>query len=375
MAKNHLGIDVGWVWLVLAALIGAGGLSYFDVKVSVAVLGVALVLGVIILAIFGFGVATVSSGTNFSLESLNVLNVTMPVAEQKVGEVSIAAGAAAVGIFVAFWSWVGFEMAPNYAEESIDAKRIIPQSLYLSAIGLGVFYTLISWCAVSAFPTEADMLAKAVGDSGNFFLGPIEQFVGGWAKELMSILILTSSFACGMAFHNTAARYMYSLGREGVIPSALGKTHPQYKSPYVALIAQSVLAALWIILYAVFNGFDDPNAQAYLGVYTLLAVLGTGLLLVLQAIVSLAIINYFRNNSGGNVFTTIIAPPVSFLVQVWLVYLLVSNLASFAGTSSFANAISAIGAVVIIIDLIWGVVLKSAYPKAYANIGHMVNDG
>jgi len=168
---------------------------------------------------------------------------------------------------------------------------------------------------------------------------------------------------------------MYSLGREGVIPSALGKTHPQYKSPYVALIAQSVLAALWIILYAVFNGFDDPNAQAYLGVYTLLAVLGTGLLLVLQAIVSLAIINYFRNNSGGNVFTTIIAPPVSFLVQVWLVYLLVSNLASFAGTSSFANAISAIGAVVIIIGLIWGVVLKSAYPKAYANIGHMVNDG
>ena len=37
----------------------------------------------------------------------------------------------------------------------------------------------------------------------------------------MSILIMTSSFACGMAFHNTAARYIYSLAREGVLPKAL----------------------------------------------------------------------------------------------------------------------------------------------------------
>jgi hypothetical protein len=28
-----------------------------------------------------------------------------------------------------------------------------------------------------------------------------------------------------------------------------------------------------------------------------------------------------------------------------------------------------------VIGLIWGFVLKSANPKAYANIGHMVNDG
>jgi hypothetical protein len=178
-----------------------------------------------------------------------------------------------------------------------------------------------------------------------------------------------------MAFHNTAARYMYSLGREGVIPAALGKTHATYKSPYVASITQSVLAALWILLYAFFNGFDDPNAQAYLGVYTLFAVLGTGLLLVLQAIVSLAIINYFRKHGGGNVFTTVIAPLFSFVVQVILVGMLVVNLAAFAGTSSFANAIPAIGAAVIVIGLIWGFVLKATNPRAFANIGHMVNDG
>ena len=37
-------------------------------------------------------------------------------------------------------------------------------------------------------------------------------YAGQWVSSIMSYLIITGSFACGMAFHNTTARYMYSLG-------------------------------------------------------------------------------------------------------------------------------------------------------------------
>lgn len=369
--STHFGVNVGWVWLALLCIVVTGILSYFEVRLSAAVLGVALILEVVILLIFAFGVIGASSGTNFSLESLNVFKVYTPVAEQTVGSVNIAAGAAAIGIFMAFWSWVGFEMAPNYAEESRDPKHIIPRSLLISVIGLGVFYTFISWCAVSAYPSEADMLAKAVSDSGNFFLTPIETFVGSWAKELMYILIMTSSFACSMAFHNTAARYMYSLGREGILPAAVAETHDHHKSPHKASVVQSVLAVVWVVLFGLFKGFDDPNAQAYLGVYTLFAVLGTGLLLVIQAVVSLAIWNWFRKNGGGNVFTTVIAPLFSFVVQLLLVYTLISNLTGLGGQAWLVW----VGAAIIVLGFIWGFYLKSAKPEAYKNIGHMVNEG
>jgi amino acid transporter len=262
-------------------------------------------------------------------------------------------------------------MAPNYAEESRDPKHNIPRSLLISVVGLGIFYTFISWCAVSAYPTEGDMLAKAVADSGNFYLSPIETFVGSWAKELMSILILTSSFACAMAFHNTAARYMYSLGREGILPAAVAETHDHHKSPHKASVVQSVLAAVWVILFGLKYGFDDPNAQAYLGVYTLFAVLGTGLLLVIQAVVSVAIWNWFRKNGGGGVFSTVIAPLFSFVVQLILVYTLISNLTGLGGQAWLVW----VGAAVIIIGLLWGFYLKSAKPEAYRNIGHMINEG
>ncbi len=373
--SDHLGINVPWPILALLMLALIAVLSYRDVKLSAKILGVALIAEVAILALFVLGVLSASSGTNFNPEALNVFKVYTALPEQTVGTVAIPAGAAAVGIFMAFWSWVGFEMAPNYAEESRDPKHIIPRSLYISVIGLGIFYVIVSWCAVSAYPTEGDMAAKAFSDGVNFFLTPIQQFVGTWAFELMFILILTSSFACGMAFHNTASRYMYSLAREGVLPKMIAETHDHHKSPHKASVVQSVLAAVWVILYGLAYGFNDPSAQAWLGVYTLFAVLGTGLLLVLQAIVSLAVILWFKKNGGGNNFTTLIAPAFSFLVQIWLVYTLVANLATLGGTNGFAQSIPYVGLAIIVVGLIWGFVLKSTNPAAYQNIGHMVNEG
>ena len=370
--STHFGINVPWLYLSLFAIILGTFLSYFDVKLSAGILGVALILEVIILVLFNFGVMTATSGTNFSMESLNVFNVLTPVVAQKVGEADIAAGAAAVGIFMAFWSWVGFEMAPNYAEESENPKRTIPLSLYLSVIGLGLFYTLTSWCAVAAYPTEGDMLAKAVKDSGNFFISPITQFVGPWAGEAMGVFILTSAFACGLTFRNTTARYMYSLGREGVLPSFLANTHDRYKSPHVAAMAQGVLAATWVGLFAYFLGTDDPNAQAYVGVYTLLAIFGTMLLLILQAIVSIAIIVYFRKNGGGGVFSTILAPLVAFVAQMYLVYLLVDNLATFGGSGGFGSNIPLIAVVILVVGFLWGLLLRFIAPDTHARIGRLV---
>ena len=372
--SDHFGINVPWLWLALIMIAVIAVLAYRDVKLSVKILGVALVAEVAMLTIFSLGVIFAGSGAHFSTEALNVFKVYTDLPAQTVGTVAIPAGAAAVGVFMAFWSWVGFEMAPNYAEESRDPKRIIPQSLLISVVGLGIFYVIVSWCAVSAYPTEADMAAKAFSDGVNFFLSPIQQFVGTWAYQLMFLLILTSSFACGMAFHNTASRYMYSLGRDGVLPRAVAETHDHHKSPHKASAVQSVLAAVWVILYGLGYGFDDPSGQAWLGVYTLFAVLGTGLLLVLQAIVSVAIILWFRKNGGGNVFTTVIAPAISFVVQIWLVWTLIAKLDILGGTNGFAQSLPYVGLAIIVIGLIWGFVLKSMNPAAYKNIGHMVNN-
>ena len=72
------------------------------------------------------------------------------------------AAAAGVAIFGAFWSWVGFEMAPNYAEESREPNRIAKAATYGSVIGLGLFYIFVSYMFVTGWGLTGS--AQAVAD-------------------------------------------------------------------------------------------------------------------------------------------------------------------------------------------------------------------
>src|SRR5260370_37394148 len=108
-------------------------------------------------------------------------------------------------------------------------------------------------------------MGQAQNNAALYYLGPAQQYIALGVDQALSILIITGSFACGMAFHNTACRYFYSLGRERVLPAALGRTHPHWKSPHIASINQSVIAAVIVVLFALIGGRDHPSTQAYLG--------------------------------------------------------------------------------------------------------------
>jgi amino acid transporter len=369
---------VPWPYFALLCVCGAAILSYTDVKLSSMILGVALISEVIILLIFDVGVLSASSGTNITTAMLNPLAAFNGFAAFKsVSGQDLGAGAAAIGLFFAFWSWVGFEMAPNYGEESRDPKRIVPLSLFLSVIGLGLFYIFTSWMATASYPTIEDAIAKAQTDSANFFLSPIEANVGGWAKEVMSWLILTSAFACGLAFHNTCSRYLYSLGREGIFPTMLAKTHATYQSPYIASLVQSAIAAIIILLFVVFMGADDPTRQAYLGLYGLMALVGTMLVMFAQAVVSLAIIRYFytKHPDDFNWFTTALCPLIAFVAQIYIIYLLWTNLDFLGGGLGFANWIPWIDLGVVVVGFLGALYLKTSNPEKYERIGRLINTG
>jgi len=336
------GYHVRWFWLALVMVGLIAILTYFDVRLSARVLGVALIAEVIVLLIMDFAIFG-QGGNNISMAAINPVNAFKGFP----GGGSLAAGGAGVGIFFAFWSWVGFEMAPNYAEESKDPKRIVPRSLYISVIGLGIFYVVTSWAAISGYHSLDAAATVAQKNSAEFFFIPTKEFAGGFVRDLMSYLIITGSFACGMAFHNTTARYFFSMGRERLLPSVLGRTHPKYRSPHVATLTQSAIAALIVIGFAIFTGTHDPASQAYLQLYGLMAVMGVIIILAVQALVSVAIWNYFRTQhpEEHHVWKTIVAPLISFVAQVVVLYLLFKNLSFLGSGYHWANYLGPIDAV------------------------------
>jgi amino acid transporter len=369
-----LGINIPWPILALIMVLVISILTFFDVKLSTAILGVALIGEVAILTVFMVGTFLhAGSGAVVQIQAINPVNAFLGFPAHD----KLAAGAAGIGLFFAFWSWVGFEMAPNYAEESRDPKRIVPLSLYISVLSLGIFYTLVTWAAVSGYAKIDDAIAKAQTDAANFYFAPATQLIGPWVATLMSILILSGSFACGMAFHNTAARYLYSLGRERLLPAALGKTHPVHRTPHIASFTQTVIAIVLILLFAIFGGTNDPNTQAYLELYGLMALVGTILIVAAQAVVSLAIISYFRTHhpDDHHWWRTLVAPAIAFVAQAYVLYLCIANMDFLGGGFRFANWIVWIDLAVLAIGILGAFYIKSRDPEKYEQIGRLMYEG
>src|SRR5229473_1549859 len=263
---SQIGTGAGWLngiqwpYLALLMVLLISLITYFDIRISARVLGIFLVGEILFLLIFdAFMIARgATTSTALTLEALNPVKAFQGF--PAIG--TLAAGIPAIGLFFAFWSWVGFEMAPNYGEESRDPKRIVPMAMYISVVGLGIFYIITSWAPFAGYHSLGDAITQAQSNAALYYLGPAQQYIGLGVDQALSILIITGSFACGMAFHNTACRYFYSLGREKVLPAALGRTHPRWKSPHVASITQSVIAAVIVILFAIFAGTTNPTQQA-----------------------------------------------------------------------------------------------------------------
>ncbi len=368
------GINVPWPALALGMVALIAVLTYFDIKVSSAVLGVALVAEVIILVVFDTDVfAHNGHGAVVQAAALNPIAAFQGFPAHN----KLVAGAAGIGLFFAFWSWVGFEMAPNYAEESKDPKRIVPLSLYISVLFLGVLYTLTCWAAQSGFPNIDAAISEAQNNSATFFFDTATKLGASWIAVLMSYLILTGSFACGMAFHNTTSRYLYSLGREQIIPAAFGRTHKKYRTPYNASFLQSIVAALIIIAFAVLAGSNNASTQAYGELYGLMALLGTIIILSAQAIVSIAIVVYFRREhpEDHHWWKTTLAPILAFIAQAYIVYLCISNMAFLGGGFAFAAYIPWIDLAVVVLGLLYAFYLKSADPGKFDKIGRLVFQG
>ncbi|MGH3042605.1 MAG: APC family permease, partial [Gaiellaceae bacterium] len=286
------------------------------------------------------------------------------------GFTAVAGGVAAIGIFMAFWSWVGFEATVNYGEESRNPKKIVPRATYVAVIGLGIFYTFTSWMVISGLGWD-DAVKTARQDAVNFFYIPMEENVGVFAKDMMQWLILTGSFACGMAFHNAASRYNYNLGRERVFPVFLGRTHPKWHSPYMGSIAQSALAAAIVLTFILLD--KDP----YLELYVWLAVMGTFALLLVQTLTAIATISYFEREHPEDVrwWQTRLAPALGAIGMASVLYLLITNITDIGGDVWLIKATPWIVGGWFLIGLAMAYLIRRNDPARYGAVGRLVNEG
>jgi amino acid transporter len=364
--SDQLGVDLGWPVFAILALVAIGVLSHFDISVAAKVLGLVLVLEVAVLAGTAFTVLFQGGGPDGIIwEAIN------PATALSTNDV--AGGVVGLGLLMAFWSWVGFESTAIYGEESKDPKRIVPRATMIAVIGIGVFYAFISWMTVSANGAAKSVELASGATPFELLYTPTREYVGEWGVTAFEWLVVFGSFACALAIHNSAARYLFAFGRDRLLWHRMGEAHPRHASPWVASLVQSSFAAAMLIVCWATN--SDPYAT----LFVLVAILATICLLLVQTMCSISTIVYFHakreHPETAHWWTTFVAPLIGAAGMVFVTYLMLSNMKAAAGAASETLFFKAIPWAVVL--LLFGSMIVAAYwrarrPDHYAKIGSTV---
>jgi len=352
-----------WLW-VLIGIVVVGVMGVNRVDLSAKVLGVLVALEFLVVIVFDI-VSFVNPAEGFS------------AAPMTPGALFVPGVGAALAFGIA--AFMGFESAAIYGEESKDPKRTIPRATFLAVCVIGVFYAISSWALTLAIgPGKvADPNGITAEEAGPpLFFNFVAEHLGVIWVDIMSVLFITSLFAALVSFHNAVSRYTFSLGREGVLPAVLGTVRVRSGAPWAGSIAQSIVAVIVVIGFAIGEtGWDPANGPfAVLTLFTWLTNLGAFGLVLLMVLVSVAVIGYFRRQSRDvGVGSRIVAPVVAILAlgTVWMLILVNWNVMLGQTDSTPTTFIlPAILLVPSIAAVFWGLWLRRAKPDVYRRIGH-----
>jgi amino acid transporter len=317
LVEYHTGAHVAWwVWaLVTMAIVQVLGASGIEMG--------AKILAVFVLAEFSilvaFALVTLFKGGG--PEGLGFTGSFSPSAALQ--------GAPGVALMFAVASMFGFEATAIYGEEAREPRKTVPRATYLSVAVITGFFAFTSWMLVSAHgasrATAEAGKALGSGDATAFVFAPIAAQFGGWVNDVLPILLATSLFAGLLAFHNSANRYLFSLGREGLLPHGLTAINRRH-SPWVAGTVQTAVAVLLVVPFAVLG--KDPVLTLF-SWFSGVAVLG---IMLLYFLTSVSVIVFFRR-SGADTrpWNTLIAPVLGALGIAGAIWLIVANFTTLIG--------------------------------------------
>lgn len=261
----------------------------------------------------------------------------------------------ALGTVLAVGAFCGFENSASLGIEARSPHRAIPRAVLLTVVGAGVLYIIAAYAQVLGFGSAASLAQSSAP------LNDLASSVGlGWLAYALDLAIAVSAAAVVSACFNAAARAIYSLGRENVLPTTFGSTHSKYKTPHVAIYA--LAPVLGVIPFAMTAYGTTPlNIFGYVGT---IAVFGYLLAYVLVAI-SAPIFLHRRN--------ALSAWPVivSVLTTLTIGYVIYKNLIPVPPGPY--NLFPYIFTAWIVIGLAWYFVVKVRNPERAARLGSLTD--
>lgn len=160
---------------------------------------------------------------------------------------------------ISFWAtmcfgFAGLELASVMGDEIKDAQRTIPRAIVISGIIITGIYILGTGSMLVVFKTDQiDIISgvvQSIGSIGNKLGMP-------WLLNVIAISITVGGVGGAGAWLAGTARVPFVVGLDNFLPKAMGKVHPKWGTPYIAILVQGILSTVFILMSVIGSTVEE----------------------------------------------------------------------------------------------------------------------
>lgn len=159
--------------------------------------------------------------------------------------------------------FLGIEAATEIGEEVRGGGTTVARGIAIAVTVSALTYFAVSFVALGVL--GADELAGSTAP----LLDAADQFLGRWSTPLILVAAVTAIGTSLNGVFMIFTRYLFAMGRAGVLPSQLARIHPRWGTPHIAtLVAFGCCVAsllLPLTLVFLFLAINIPTMLKYMG--------------------------------------------------------------------------------------------------------------
>lgn len=239
-AESMVGLFPGsprWVWaivfVIVNTIINVAGISFLKVANRI-FLAIELVFVVV------FVVIAVRAINGQSLP--NVGWSTLPIWDSS----TVTAPLIATALSIAVLSFLGFDGISTLAEESTGRKNPAGRAMIIALFVVAFLFITQTWLA-SLLAGGRESFSD--DEAGNAFFTLVQAASNtGWMNAFFAVNVMAVGFANAMAAQAATSRLLYSMSRDGQLPSFLSKISSR-KVPIAAILVVSALSLVLVLFF------------------------------------------------------------------------------------------------------------------------------
>jgi amino acid transporter len=160
------------------------------------------------------------------------------------------------------FAYAGLELSAVMGDEVKDPRRTLPRSIYIAAPFIAFLYIAgtasLLWLVPSGEVHIVSGFFQAMAAGARDFGGLL------WLVPAAAMLYVIGNIGGIGAWLTGPARVAFVIGLDRYFPPAFGRIHPRWKTPYIAILTQAVLATVFLLLSVIGRGTTVEKAYLVL---------------------------------------------------------------------------------------------------------------